>query len=249
MQHLLRMMSREPIILGWSGGKDSSLTLQKIREEGRYEVISLLTTFDDGVRRISTHGVRCSLLNKQSEALGIPCKKVYIPQDCDNTNYELLMQKALLEFKANGITKLAFGDLFLEEIRNYRDRMLAEINMNAIYPIWGSHTGGLAMNFINKGFFATLVCVDSLKLDSSYAGQKFNNALLDQFPSGIDPCGENGEFHTFVHDGPIFNQPVDCSPGKVLKRGQYFFADLLPQSRGKINNNLKSSSKNTYEPK
>lgn len=233
-------MNKEPIILGWSGGKDSSLALHKIREEGRYEVISLLTTCTSGFRRISMHGVRCSLLNKQADALGIPSKKVYIPQDCDNSSYERIMQKALLEFKAKGIHTVAFGDLFLEDIRAYRERLLSEINMSAIYPIWGADTRELAIKFIQLGFLATLVCVNPLLLDPSFAGQQLDSALLDRLPAGVDPCGENGEFHTFVHDGPIFNHPINCSPGKVVKRGQFYFSDLLPHSRGKINRSHKS---------
>jgi uncharacterized protein (TIGR00290 family) len=225
-------MTRERIVLGWSGGKDSSLALRQILAEGRYEVAALLTTCSEGFRRVSMHGVRCSLLKRQAEALGLPCRKVFIPQHCSNADYERLMREACLEFKATGITKVAFGDLFLAEIRAYRDRMLAQVGMTALYPVWGHNTPQLAREFIRDGFRATLVCVDSQKLDAAFAGRAFDAALLASLPAHVDPCGENGEFHTFVHDGPIFRQPVVCRPGPVVQRGQFYFADLLPTNKG-----------------
>lgn len=225
-------MNREPIVLAWSGGKDSSLALQSIRAEGRYEVASLLTTCTEGFRRISMHGVRCSLLNQQIAALSLPGRKVFIPHPCVNDDYEKRMRTAFLSFKEMGITKVAFGDLFLHEIRAYRDRLLTEIGMTAVYPLWGMNTSDLAHRFIRDGFRATLVCVDSHKLDAAYAGRPFNERLLASLPSNVDPCGENGEFHTFVHDGPIFHHPVPCTPGAVMQRGAFHYADLKPQTRG-----------------
>lgn len=225
-------MTRERIVLGWSGGKDSSLALREILAEGRYEVAALLTTCTEGFRRVSMHGVRCSLLKRQAEALGLPCRKVFIPQHCTNENYERLMREACLEFKGAGITKVAFGDLFRAEIRAYRDRVLAQVGMMALYPVWGLNTLQLARKFIRDGFSATLVCVDSQKLDASFAGRAFDAALLASLPAHVDPCGENGEFHTFVHAGPIFRQPVACRPGAVVQRGQFYFADLLPTNKG-----------------
>lgn len=225
-------MTGERIVLGWSGGKDSSLALRKILAEGRYEVAALLTTCTEGYRRVSMHGVRCSLLNRQAAALGIPCRKLFIPQQCSNEDYERLMREACLEFKGAGITKVAFGDLFLAEIRAYRDRMLAQVGMTALYPVWGLNTPELAREFIRDGFRATLVCVDSQKLDASFAGRAFDAALLATLPAHVDPCGENGEFHTFVYAGPIFRQPVACQPGAVVQRGQFYFADLLPANKG-----------------
>ena len=224
-------MTPERIVLGWSGGKDSSLALRKIIEEGRYEVASLLTTCTEGFRRVSMHGVRCSLLKRQAEALRLPCRKVFVPQNCCNNQYERLMRETCLEFKRAGITKVAFGDLFLEEIRAYRDRMLGEIGMNAVYPVWGLNTPQLAREFIREGFRAALVCVDSEKLDVSFAGRAFDESLLASLSASVDPCGENGEFHTFVHAGPIFRQPVACELGAVVQHGRFCFADLLPQIR------------------
>ena len=225
-------MTRERIVLGWSGGKDSSLALREILAEGRYEVAALLTTCTEGFRRVSMHGVRCSLLKRQTEALGLPCRKVFIPQHCSNEDYERLMRVACLEFRGAGITKVAFGDLFLAEIRAYRDRMLAQVGMTGLYPVWGLNTPQLAQEFIRDGFRATLVCVDSQQLDASFAGRAFDAALLASLPAHVDPCGENGEFHTFVHAGPIFRQPVACQPGAVVQRGQFYFADLLPTNKG-----------------
>jgi uncharacterized protein (TIGR00290 family) len=225
-------MAKERIVLGWSGGKDSSLALRKILAEGRHEIAALLTTCTEGFRRVSMHGVRCSLLNRQAEALGLPCRKVFIPQHCTNDDYERLMRAACLEFKAAGITQVAFGDLFLAEIRAYRDRMLAPVGMTAFYPVWGLDTRELAREFIRAGFRATLVCVDSTKIAGAFAGRSFDESLLADLPASVDPCGENGEFHTFVHDGPIFRHPVACRVGPVVQRGPFHFADLLPATTG-----------------
>ena len=226
------MTAKERVALGWSGGKDSSLALWKIRRENRQEVAVLLTTCTEGFRRVSMHGVRCSLLHRQAEALELPCRKVFIPQNCTNDCYEHLVSEACLELKAAGITRVAFGDLFLADIRAYRDRMLAQIGMSAFYPVWGLDTLKLAREFIRVGFRATLVCVDTTKLDASFAGRAFDESLLADLPDSADPCGENGEFHTFVHDGPIFRRPVSCRPGALVQRGQFRFADLLPVHRG-----------------
>ena len=224
---------KEPVVMGWSGGKDSALALREVLAGGEYEVAALLTTCTEGFRRISMHGVRCSLLRTQAVEIGIPLRKVFIGRNCSNADYEARMQKALLEFKAAGVRKIVFGDLFLEEIRRYRDRMLAEIGMTALYPIWGRETHALAREFIRAGFRAGLVCVDPAKLNASFAGRMFDPALLADLPAGVDPCGENGEFHTFVFDGPIFRRPVRFRPGAVVTRENFCFADLLPASAKK----------------
>jgi uncharacterized protein (TIGR00290 family) len=226
-------MKQEPIALAWSGGKDSAMALRAIRREGIYGVTTLLTTCTEGFRRVSVHGVRCSLLNRQVEAVGLPCRKVFIPQHCTNDSYEKLMGEALVNLKKVGVTKVAFGDLFLEDIRAYRDRTLAALGMTALYPIWGVNTTELAREFIKAGFGATLVCVDSEKLSGQFAGRAFDKSLLADLPSGIDPCGENGEFHTFVHRGPLFREPILYRPGRVVQRGQFHFVDLLPATTNK----------------
>jgi uncharacterized protein (TIGR00290 family) len=226
-------MAKERVVIGWSGGKDSALALREILRGDQYEVAVLLTTCTEGFRRISMHGVRCSLLKTQAQELRLPLRKVFIARECSNADYEARMHAALLEFKAAGISKVVFGDLFLEEIRAYRDRMLAEIGMTAIYPVWGRDTRELAEEFIALGFRATLVCVDPQKLAPSFAGRMFDRSLLRDLPATADPCGENGEFHTFVFDGPIFRNPVRIRPGPTVLRQNFYFADLLPASTNK----------------
>jgi uncharacterized protein (TIGR00290 family) len=226
-------MTREPIALAWSGGKDSAMALRAIRREEGYKVVTLLTTCTEGFRRVSVHGVRCSLLNRQVEELGLACRKVFIPQHCPNEVYERLMGEALENLKKSGVLKVAFGDLFLEDIRAYRDRTLAALGMTGLYPLWGEKTVELAREFIEAGFGATLVCVDSQRLSVEFAGRAFDKSLLAELPPGIDPCGENGEFHTFVHQGPLFGKPISYRPGRVVQRGQFHFADLLPGTTNK----------------
>jgi len=221
-------MRREKIIVGWSGGKDSSLALREIERRGEYEVSALVTTCTEGYDRISMHGVRCSLLERQAQELGLPLEKVFISQGASNDEYEARMKKVFLDYKKAGITKAAFGDLFLEDIRVYRDRMMASIGMTALYPVWGLDTHALARQFVRDGFCAVLVCIDPRALDKSFAGRTFDDALLDDLPANIDPCGENGEFHTFVFQGPIFNQKIGCARGEVVLRENFYFADLLP---------------------
>jgi uncharacterized protein (TIGR00290 family) len=221
-------VTREKIIFGWSGGKDSSLALQKILRDGQYEVAALLTTCTEGYDRISMHGVRCSLLERQAEELGLPLKKIFISQGASNDEYEARMREAFLEYKAAGITKAAFGDLFLEDIRIYRDRLMTSVGMTALYPVWGLDTRVLARKFVSDGFRAILVCIDPCALDKSFAGRTFDDALLDDLSAGVDPCGENGEFHSFVFQGPIFRQNIHCSLGEVVLRDNFYFADLLP---------------------
>jgi uncharacterized protein (TIGR00290 family) len=224
-------MAKEPVVFGWSGGKDSALALQEILRSGLYEVVALVTTCTEGFRRISMHGVRCSLLKTQASELGIPLRKVFIEKGSSNADYEVRMRAALMEYQKAGVNKVVFGDLFLEEIREYRNRMLAEIGMTALYPLWGRNTLALADEFIQAGFQAVLVCIDPRHLDASFAGRLYNDALLSDLPLTVDPCGENGEFHTFVFDGPIFQKPVKYSPGPVVSRDQFIFADLLPDSK------------------
>jgi uncharacterized protein (TIGR00290 family) len=226
-------MAKERVVIGWSGGKDSSLALREILRGEQYEVAALVTTCTEGFRRISMHGVRCSLLKTQALELGLPLRKVFVARECTNAHYEERMRAAFLEFKAAGITKVVFGDLFLEEIRAYRDRMLTEIGMGALYPLWGRDTRELAEEFIALGFRANLVCVDPQKLDASFAGRTFDRALLRDMPPTVDPCGENGEFHTFVFDGPIFRSAVRIRPGPTVLRQNFYFADLLPASNNK----------------
>ena len=224
-------MPKEPVLVSWSGGKDSALALWSILKGSEYRVEALVTTCTLGFRRISMHGVRCSLLQAQAAAIGLPVKKVFIPKDCRDDEYQRQTTLTLLAFQPLGIAKVVFGDLFLGDIRRYRDQMLSSIGMTGLYPIWGQDTRQLAEAFIAAGFKAIVICVDPRALAFPFAGRRFDEALLRDLPRNVDPCGENGEFHTFVFDGPIFQHPVLFRPGPVVKRGQFVFAELTPATK------------------
>jgi uncharacterized protein (TIGR00290 family) len=216
------------VVLSWSGGKDSALALWTLRREQRVEPVALLTTVTDGYPRISMHGVRRELLRAQARATGLPVLEVEIPPVCSNDVYEQRMAQALASREINGADEIAFGDLFLQDIRGYREERLAQVGKRAVFPVWGRDTGDLARTFIDAGFRAVLVCVDPRQLDASFAGRDFDDQLLRDLPHGVDPCGENGEFHTFVHAGPIFDRPVGCEVGEVSLRDGFAFCDLTP---------------------
>lgn len=219
---------KEPVLFGWSGGKDCALALHEVRQSGQYEVAALLTTVTEGYERISIHGVRRELLDAQAAALGIPLEVVYIPQKSSNTEYEQRMLNVLERYKAQGLTKNVFGDIFLEDVRAYREKNLGQIGMSGIFPLWGGDTGALAERFIAEGFRATLTCVDTQALDGAYAGREYDRALIQSLPEAVDPCGENGEFHTFVYDGPIFKHPLHIARGDiVLREGRFSYCDLF----------------------
>lgn len=216
------------VVLSWSGGKDSALALWTLRREQGVEPIALLTTVTDEYARISMHGVRRELLLAQAQATGVPVLEVTIPPRCSNEVYEQRMAEALREREIAGTEEFAFGDLFLGDIRAYREERLAQAGKRAVFPVWGRDTGELARTFIEAGFEAVLVCVDPRQLDPSFAGRAFDGQLLDELPEGVDPCGENGEFHTFVHAGPIFDQPILCEAGEVSVRDGFAFCDVWP---------------------
>jgi uncharacterized protein (TIGR00290 family) len=213
--------------LAWSGGKDSALALWTLRErEGRLPA-SLMTTVTAEYERISMHGVRRELLVRQAQLVGVPLVEVEIPVDCTNEVYEERMSAALASDEMSGVEEVAFGDLFLRDVREYREDRLGAVGKRALFPVWGLDTGELAERFIAFGFRAILVCVDPRVLDPSFAGREFEESLLEDLPPGVDPCGENGEFHTFVYDGPIFAGEVDCRRGDVVERGGFVFCDLV----------------------
>jgi uncharacterized protein (TIGR00290 family) len=213
--------------LGWSGGKDSALALWTLRErEGRVPG-SLLTTVTTEYDRVSMHGVRRELLRVQTDRVGVPLVEVEIPTPCPNEVYEERMAAALASPEMEGVVEMAFGDLFLEDIREYRESRLVGTGRRALFPVWGLDTAELARKFIAEGFRAILVCIDPRALDPSFAGRDFDESLLEDLPPGVDPCGENGEFHTFVYDGPIFSAPVGCRRGEVVERDGFVFCDLL----------------------
>jgi uncharacterized protein (TIGR00290 family) len=216
---------KEDVIVCWSGGKDSCLALEAVR--ATHEVAGLVTTLTRDFDRISMHGVRNVLLERQAEALGLPLHKVFIGKGASNDEYEAQMREAFLAFKARGITKIVFGDLFLEDIRAYRDRMLAPLGMTGLYPIWGRDTKALIEDFVARGFRTAVVCVDPARLAPSFAGRVIDKDFLSDLPRAVDPCGENGEFHTFVFDGPGFGVPVPIAFGEIVMRDGFWFADLL----------------------
>jgi uncharacterized protein (TIGR00290 family) len=215
------------VALSWSGGKDSALALWTMREEG-VEPAALLTTVTEDYDRISMHAVRRELLRAQADAVGVPLVEVLIPAACVNEVYEERMAAALDSSPLAEVEEFAFADLFLEDIRAYREERLGAIGRRASFPIWGRETGALARTFVDAGFEATLVCVDPRQLDRSFAGRAFDADLLRDLPAKVDPCGENGEFHTFVSAGPIFAAPVPVGHGETVERDGFVFHDLLP---------------------
>lgn len=219
---------KENLLFGWSGGKDSALALHELSKDENVHVAALLTTVTEGYDRISMHGVRRDLLKKQVESLGYPLEEITIPQKCSNEIYEQRMQRVLERYRGQGVVKAAFGDLFLEEIRKYREERMSRIGMQCVFPLWGINTAELARRFVDLGFRAVIVCVDTQVLDSRFAGREYDHNLLRELPAEIDPCAENGEFHTFVYDGPIFSKPVKVQRGeKVLRDDRFFYCDLF----------------------
>jgi uncharacterized protein (TIGR00290 family) len=213
--------------LAWSGGKDSALALWTLRErEGRLPA-SLMTTVTAEYERISMHGVRRELLARQAQLVGVPLVEVEIPVRCTDEVYDARMAEAFASESMSGVEEVAFGDLFLRDVREYRESRLAMIGRRALFPVWGLDTADLARRFISLGFRAILVCVDPRVLDPGFAGREFNEGLLDDLPPEIDPCGENGEFHTFVYDGPVFAGAVACRRSDVVERGGFVFCDLV----------------------
>jgi uncharacterized protein (TIGR00290 family) len=218
-------------IVGWSGGKDSALALYELTRQKDIEIMALLTTVTEGYDRISMHGVRRELLAEQAKALGYPLDEVGIPPQCTNEIYEQRMQQAMEKYHQSGIDQAVFGDLFLEDVRTYREERLGRIGMGGIFPLWGKNTSELAKQFIQLGFRAIVVCVDTQQLDSSYVGREYDESFLSDLPAGVDPCGENGEFHTFVYAGPIFHQPIQVERGeKVMRENRFLYCDLLSAS-------------------
>jgi uncharacterized protein (TIGR00290 family) len=220
----------ESVLFCWSGGKDSCLALHKLRRDARYEVVALVTTVTEDYDRISMHGVRRELLERQAAALGLPLEIVLIPTGCTNEIYEARMQQMLERYKARGVQMAAFGDIFLEDLRVYRENNLARIGMHALFPIWQQSSESLVREFISLGYRALTVCIDPRYLDDSFAGKEINEEFRSRLPSGVDPCGENGEFHSFVFDGPDFSGAVACETGEIVHRDGFVFCDLVPES-------------------
>jgi uncharacterized protein (TIGR00290 family) len=212
-------------IVSWSSGKDSAFALHETRT--KFDIVGLLTTVTTAFGRVSMHGVREELLDQQIKAVGLPCRKIGIPSPCTNEIYERELTQALLAAKAGGVTHVIFGDLFLRDIRAYREVMLQSLGLTPVFPLWERDTAKLAREMLAAGLSARLTCVDPRKLDKSFAGRTFDAELLRDLPAGVDPCGENGEFHTFVTKGPMLAKPIECEPGEVVERDGFVFADLL----------------------
>jgi len=216
----------------WSGGKDSALALDALQHDPAYEVVGLLTTLSKAFDRISHHGVRAELLDLQARRIGLPLTKIHLDTtmaDCTTMEqYESLMGEAMRRFHRRGVRAVGYGDINLQDLRTYREERLEELGMTGVFPLWQRDTTELSRDFIDRGFQTRLSCIDATKLDASFAGRLYNPALLNDLPAGVDPCGENGEFHSFCFDGPIYRgQPIPVRVGEILDRDTRTFADLL----------------------
>jgi uncharacterized protein (TIGR00290 family) len=220
-------LSVDALALSWSGGKDSALALWALRSDGVWPR-ALITTVTEGYERISMHGVRRELLAAQAEMVGVPLVEVRIPSGCVNEVYEQRMTDAFASAPLSMVQTVAFGDLFLEDVRAYREERLSAAGKHGLFPLWQQDTASLARQFIAAGFRAIIVCIDPRHLPASFAGRAYDEQLLADLPAGVDPCGENGEFHTFVHAGPIFAEPIACETGEVIERDGFVFCDVLP---------------------
>ena len=221
------------IIHSWSGGKDSAMALYELLKDDTYEVASLLTVVTKDYGRISMHGVREELLELQAASLGLNLERVFISKDSDNKEYELCMKEVLMRYKKTGVGAVAFGDIFLEDLKKYREERLKEVGMKGVFPIWKRDSRELANTFIELGFKAVITCVDSKMLDGRFSGKPFDRRFLSDLPGGVDPCGENGEFHSFVYDGPIFRNPIPHKLGPTVLRDQrYYYTDILTSGSG-----------------
>ena len=221
------MGNKSKALLCWSSGKDSAWSLHILRMKREVEVVGLLTTVNETYARVAMHAVRVELLEAQSKAIGLPLRPVPIPSPCSNAEYEAAMSRAVERAKAEGITVMAFGDLFLEDIRRYREERFAGTGIAPIFPIWGLPTAELASEMVAAGLRARVTCVDPRQLSKSFAGREFDADFLADLPPAVDPCGERGEFHTFAYDGPMFQHSIPVQPGEVVERDGFVFADLL----------------------
>ena len=215
-------------LLSWSSGKDSAWSLHLLRNMPEYEVVGLLTTFNESADRVAMHGVRRSLVRAQAAAANLPLWEIELPWPCSNEEYESAMTSACKRAVENGIECVAFGDLFLTDIRTYREKQLSGTGLEPLFPVWKIPTDTLAREMIAAGLRAKLTCVDSKQIDPKFAGRDFDSQLLSDLPSSADPCGENGEFHSFVYAGPMFGKAVPIEAGEILQRDQFVYADLLP---------------------
>lgn len=216
------------VVVSWSAGKDSAFALWTLLRDPAYEVRALLTTITDGYDRVSISGVREELLDRQASALQLPVVKVRIPPQCTNDVYEARWAAAISGNVFDDVQHVAFGDLFLQDVRAYREQQLGVLGKRGLFPLWGRDTAALAHDMTSSGLRALVVCVDPNVLDPSFAGRAFDSSFISDLPGGVDPCGENGEFHTFAWAGPMYGSPIACCPGEVVTRDGFIFSDVLP---------------------
>ncbi|HEV7551306.1 MAG TPA: ATP-binding protein [Candidatus Angelobacter sp.] len=219
---------KKKILLAWSSGKDSAWALHVLREQGQYEVAGLMTTFNAAFDRVAMHSTRRNLVEMQAEAAGVPLIAAPIPWPCSNADYELTMKQVCDKALAEGISAIAFGDLFLADVRAYRERQLKDTGLQPLFPLWGLPTKALAQEMISTGLRAKLVCVDPRQLSANFIGRDFDHKFLSEIPASVDPCGENGEFHSFVHAGPMFSRDLAIVTGEKVERDGFWFCDVLP---------------------
>jgi uncharacterized protein (TIGR00290 family) len=226
-------MQRLKTLLSWSSGKDSAWALHTLRSDERYDVAGLVTTMNRAADRVAMHAVRSELLRAQAAAAALPLWEVPIPSPCSNDEYEAAMRDVIVRAEEEGVECFAFGDLFLEDVRAYRERLLATSRLRPIFPLWGRDTHALARDMVAGGLRARITCIDPRQLTPSLAGRDFDAALLSLLPPNVDPCGERGEFHTFAYDGPMFAAPIAIANGAIVERDGFIFADLLPVHRAR----------------
>ena len=221
---------KKKILLAWSSGKDSAWALHVLRQQAQYEIAGLITTINSAFDRVAMHSTRRALVEMQAEAAGLPLIAAPIPWPCSNAEYEAAMKRVCDQALAQGISAIAFGDLFLEDVRAYRERQLQDTGLEPLFPIWGQPTKELAQEMIGAGLRAKLVCIDPKQLPASFAGREFDQSLLNDLPAAADPCGENGEFHSFVYAGPMFDRAIAIRKGEIVERDGFWFCDVLAEA-------------------
>jgi uncharacterized protein (TIGR00290 family) len=220
---------KERVLFCWSGGKDSALALHRLRCDPRYDVVALLTTYNEHYRRVSMHGISLALSELQAGSIGLPLDKVFVSRQSSNEEYSAKMGERMRAYRSQGVTTVAFGDIFLEDLRAWREKNLDEIGMRAIFPLWKNDTRKLIEEFVALGFRSRICCVNEAHLDESYLGRNIDLDLVNSLPAQVDPCGENGEYHSFAYAGPIFSAPLEVVVGERVSRDGFGFCDLMSQ--------------------
>jgi len=220
---------KQTVLMSWSSGKDSAWALYKLQQDPQFDLVGLFCTVNKAFERVAMHGVRVKLLQKQAQSIGLPLEIIELPYPCTNANYEEIMSLFIEKANNKKIDCFAFGDLFLEDIRRYREESLKGSGIKPIFPIWGIPTDKLSRDMIDSGLKTVITCVDPKQAPIELAGKEYDDAFLDSIPKSVDPCGENGEFHSFAYNGPMFQYPIDISVGEIVNRDNFVFADVLPR--------------------